>query len=202
MQVLKEQVRSRIISAARAEFLKKGYTQASMRIVAESSDITVGNIYRYFSSKQTLFEEVVSPAYVSLKALLESVEIHEAMPLPAAQYVRFREEFVHEVASAIEMYHDEILILFKGSEGTIFSDAMNDMSDMICSVLEKVILETIASRNSVHNLKALGRLISKGIVEAISDLVARTENTDQDVVKSELRMIIDFYFRDLVTRFD
>lgn len=202
MQVLKEQVRSRIVSSARAEFLKRGYGQASMRIVAESSEITVGNIYRYFSSKQSLFEEVVSPANQVLKSLLESVQIHEEMPLPTEDYIRFREQFVHEIAAAIEIYRDEILILFNGSEGTVFSDAMNELSGMIFSVLEKYVLETIASRNSVQNLKALGRLISKGIVEAINDLVARTVSFERDAVENELRMIIDFYFRDLVTRFD
>ncbi|MDK9709692.1 TetR/AcrR family transcriptional regulator [Acidaminobacter sp.] len=202
MQVLKEQVRRRIVSSAQAEFLKKGYGQASMRIVAESSEITVGNIYRYFSSKQSLFEDVVSPAYQVLKSLLESVQIHEEMPLPSEDYIRFREQFVREIATAIEAYRDEILILFNGSEGTVFSDAMNELSGIIFSVLEKYVLETIASRNSVQNLKALGRLISKGIVEAIKDLVARTVIFERDAVENELRMIIDFYFRDLVTRFD
>lgn len=202
MQVLKEQVRSRIVSSARAEFLKRGYAQASMRIVAESSEITVGNIYRYYSSKQSLFEEVVSPANQVLKSLLESVQIHEEMPLPAEDYIRFREQFVHEIATVIEGYRDEILILFNGSEGTVFSDAMNELSGMIFAVLENYVLETIASRNSVQNLKALGRLISKGIVEAINDLVARTVSFERDAVENELRMIIDFYFRDLVTRFD
>jgi len=202
MQVLKEQVRSRIVSSARSEFLKRGYAQASMRIVAESSEITVGNIYRYFSSKQSLFEEVVSPAYVVLKSLLDSVQIQEAMPLPPEDYTRFREQFVHEIANAIEVNRDEILILFNGSEGTVFSDTMNELSGMIFSVLEKYVLETIASRKSVQNLRALGRLISKGIVEAINDLVARTVTFERDAVENELRMIIDFYFRDLVTRFD
>lgn len=202
MQVLKEQVRSRILSSARAEFLKRGYGQASMRIVAESSEITVGNIYRYFSSKQSLFEEVASPAYLVLTSILESVQVQEALPLPPEDYTRFREQFVHEIATAIEAYRDEILILFNGSEGTIFSDAMNELSGMIFSVLEKYVLDTIASRKSVQNLKALGRLISKGIVEAINDLVARTVTFERDAVENELRMIIDFYFRDLVTRFD
>lgn len=202
MQVLKEQVRCRILSSARAEFLKRGYAQASMRIVAESSEITVGNIYRYFSSKQSLFEEVASPAYLVLTSILESVQVQEALPLPSEDYTRFREQFVHEVATAIEAYRDEILILFNGSEGTIFSNAMNELSGMIFSVLEKYVLDTIASRKSVQNLKALGRLISKGIVEAINDLVARTVTFERDAVENELRMIIDFYFRDLVTRFD
>lgn len=45
-------------------------------------------------------------------------------------------------------------------------------------------------------------MISKGIVEAINDLVSRTVTFERDAVENELRMIIDFYFRDLVTRFD
>ena len=202
MQVLKEQVRNRIVASAKAEFLNKGYAQASMRVIAENSDITVGNIYRYFSSKQILFEEVVNPAYLRLRALLESVQIQETMPLPPERYIIFREEFTNEIADAIELYRDEMLILFNGSEGTAYSDAMNSISDMILNVLEKYVLEMIANRNSAHNLEALGRLISKGIVEAINDLISRTETFNRIQVENELRMIIDFYFRDLVNRFD
>ena len=202
MQVLKDQVRNRIIASAKSEFLEKGFSRASMRIIAENSEITVGNIYRYFSSKQLLFENVVHPAYLCVKNLLGSVQINEEMPLPPERYLLFREKFVGEVSDAIIEYHSELLILFNGTSGTAYENALGEVAHMIFEILEKYIMDPLASRNSVQNIKALGRLISKGIVEAINDLLLRMEKSDKERIMSELRTIIDFYFRDLVTRFD
>ncbi len=202
MQVLKDQVRNRIIASAKSEFLEKGFARASMRVIAENSEITVGNIYRYFSSKQLLFENVVHPAYLCVKNLLESVQINEEMPLPSERYHLFREKFVGEVSDVIIEYHSELLILFNGTSGTAYENTLGEVVNLIFDILEKYIMDPLASRNSVQNIKALGRLISKGIVEAINDLLLRVEKSDREKIMSELRTIIDFYFRDLVTRFD
>jgi AcrR family transcriptional regulator len=202
MQVLKEQVRSRILTAARQEFLKHGYAQASMRFVAERSDITVGNIYRYFSSKQSLFNEIVGPSFLRLKGLLESVQIDGEMPLSHDQYVMFRERFVIEIASVIEENRDEILILFNGSEGTQYASVMPSLSTLIDKTLETNVMAYISAKHSNQNLKSLSRMISKGIMESVNDVIQRSHEMSYEALCGELRMMIDFYFRDIVTRFD
>ena len=58
-QVLKEEVRSRIIASAKKELLKKGYKDASMREIAKGADLTVGNLYRYFDSKEELINTII-----------------------------------------------------------------------------------------------------------------------------------------------
>ena len=58
-QVLKEEVRSRIIASAKKELLKKGYKDASMREIAKGADLTVGNLYRYFDSKEELVNTII-----------------------------------------------------------------------------------------------------------------------------------------------
>lgn len=201
MQVLKAQVKSRIMQAAKKEFLNRGYTQASMRVVAEQSEITVGNIYRYFSSKQALFKEIVSPAFESIQRLLESVEIQEPLPLPPDQYVVFREQFVAEVANAIQTYRDELVILLNGAEGTDYASAVKTVTAMIESTLDRSALTALNNGTPEMNLGSLKRLISRGLVEAVNDLILRTECYEDGAVKGELRMMIDFYFRDLVSRF-
>ena len=58
-QVLKEEVRNRIIASAKKELLKKGYKDASMREIAKGADLTVGNLYRYFDSKEELVNTII-----------------------------------------------------------------------------------------------------------------------------------------------
>ena len=47
-QTLKDDVKARIIESAKEEFLENSYEKTSMRAIASKSNITVGNLYRYF----------------------------------------------------------------------------------------------------------------------------------------------------------
>ena len=65
MQVQKEDIRSRVLAAARRQFEMKG------REIAELSGVGVGNIYNYFTNKDELFREVVRPVLCALEAMLQ-----------------------------------------------------------------------------------------------------------------------------------
>lgn len=53
------QTRRAIVSAALAEFLDKGFANATMDAVARRADVAKGTPYRYFPTKEALFEGVV-----------------------------------------------------------------------------------------------------------------------------------------------
>jgi AcrR family transcriptional regulator len=53
------QTKRTVISAALAEFLEKGFAQATMDAVARRADVAKGTPYRYFPTKEALFEGVV-----------------------------------------------------------------------------------------------------------------------------------------------
>lgn len=55
MQVLKEDIRGRILTVASQQFGQKGYSKTSIREIAELAGISVGNIYNYFTNKDELF---------------------------------------------------------------------------------------------------------------------------------------------------
>lgn len=59
MQVLKDDIRQKIIDVARTEFYRKGFAKTSMRSVA--IQVGVGNLYNYFNGKDELFCAVVRP---------------------------------------------------------------------------------------------------------------------------------------------
>ena len=70
-QVLKIELRNRILTAAKKELLDKGVRDASMRSIAFNSGMTVGNLYRYFKSKDELIKFVVSPCLEKLNDLIQ-----------------------------------------------------------------------------------------------------------------------------------
>ncbi|MCA9663795.1 MAG: TetR/AcrR family transcriptional regulator [Myxococcales bacterium] len=71
-QVLKEEVRRRILAAALEAFAAHGYASATITAIAERAGIGAASLYRYYPSKAELFAAVV-PAELAARfeALLE-----------------------------------------------------------------------------------------------------------------------------------
>ena len=56
-----EGVAERILSCAQAEFLDKGYTDASLRTIAAAAENSTNSIYVRFQDKEGLFSAIVEP---------------------------------------------------------------------------------------------------------------------------------------------
>lgn len=54
-----ERKKTEILTAARGVFLREGYTDAGMEVVARAAGVSTATLYAYFPSKATLFEVVV-----------------------------------------------------------------------------------------------------------------------------------------------
>ena len=61
MTKLTEGVSEKILACAKEEFLEKGYSDASLRIIAAKADTTTGSIYSRFGGKEGLFSAIVKP---------------------------------------------------------------------------------------------------------------------------------------------
>ena len=46
----------RIHQAAKAEFMEKGFSSASLRAIVKAAGVTTGALYGYYPSKEELFE--------------------------------------------------------------------------------------------------------------------------------------------------
>jgi AcrR family transcriptional regulator len=86
-QVLKAEVRERIVHAALAAFAKGGFTATTMSDIARGAGMAVANLYRYYASKEELFEAALPAALVErFEALLEqSVRAHAALAGAASE---------------------------------------------------------------------------------------------------------------------
>lgn len=58
-QVLKDDVRRRIVAAGEDAFFERGFDKATMTDIARRAGVAAANIYRYFPDKGALFEAVV-----------------------------------------------------------------------------------------------------------------------------------------------
>ena len=118
MQRLKDNVRQQIISIAHTEFIRHGYKGCSMNAIADELNMSVGNIYRYYRSKDELFSAVLQPAIHALELCFEansrrSVNPDEIFNSPSAV-----EDISMTLLGIIQPYREELKLLFSESKGT------------------------------------------------------------------------------------
>lgn len=71
-QVLKDEIRERILKAALDEFYDRGYKLAAMRNIAASAQIPTGLIYSYYKNKADLFDAILRPVLYDWEQVLTS----------------------------------------------------------------------------------------------------------------------------------
>ncbi len=65
--------RDKIITAAYACFMEKGYEQTSVRMILEQAGVTTGSFYHFFPSKEALFEAVIDAYLKDYVSTIESI---------------------------------------------------------------------------------------------------------------------------------
>jgi AcrR family transcriptional regulator len=132
MQVLKEEVRQRIIKSARREFKKSGFEKASMRAIASAANMTVGNLYRYYKNKEDLYGAIIGSLFDVIKTLKANTPAE-----PEARLNYLLENF----KELQKEYSSEWLTLFGGSMGTKFQKIADEihgiLKDTVMAVLVK-----------------------------------------------------------------
>lgn len=82
MRPINEELAAALLEAGKREFLAHGFRGASMRGIAASAGVTTGALYRYYTDKEALFEELVeSPAREFVDRYRERQQEFAARPL-------------------------------------------------------------------------------------------------------------------------
>ena len=105
MQTVKDHIKSDILQSAATLFLEKGYLKVPMREIAHKSGVGLSNIYNYFSCKDDIFVQIVTPA----------VRTFENMAMCDRDYFKY---MVDEYTSFIHRHRDLLLLLLFRSQGS------------------------------------------------------------------------------------
>ncbi|MCG8452096.1 MAG: TetR/AcrR family transcriptional regulator [Spirochaetales bacterium] len=130
MQVLKEEVRQRIIKSARREFKKCGFEKASMRSIASNANMTVGNLYRYYKNKEDLYGAIIGSLFDEIKNLKAN------LPEKAEERLSYLLENFKELQKD---HRSEWLTLFGGSTGTKYQKVADDIHNVLRNALKDVL---------------------------------------------------------------
>lgn len=125
-----EGVSERILNCAKAEFLDKGYTDASLRAIAAAADTSTNSIYVRFGDKEGLFSAIVEPALNEMtERFLKIQEEFHRMDSTAqsAHMAEYADGGTMELVGYMYDHLDEFRLLLAASYGTRFHNFIDEL---------------------------------------------------------------------------
>jgi AcrR family transcriptional regulator len=119
-QVLKPEIRTRILSAGLQVFAADGYPGATMNAIAERAGLGAASIYRYFPSKAELFDAALPPKLAAQFARLTTRRVRALAQLPAqAPFVPSR-DYGEEMLQFWLENRLAVVVLLDRAQGTVY----------------------------------------------------------------------------------
>lgn len=133
MSTEEAKTREKILKAAKAEFLEKGFENASLRNIVKTAGVTTGAFYGYFSNKQALFAAIVEPhAAVVMGMFMQSQTSFAELPeetQPEHMGVD-SSECVDKMLDYMYDHFDEFKLIICRSGGTAYENFIHDMVEV------------------------------------------------------------------------
>ena len=127
----------RIVAAAEAEFLERGFLEASLRRIAGEAGVTTGAIYGYFPSKAALFDALVEgPAEQLFRAYVELRKGFGERPAEGRTFQAVADEeerMVRDAYDFVYAHRGAFLLLLTRSAGTRWERYLDRYVDLECA---------------------------------------------------------------------
>jgi AcrR family transcriptional regulator len=168
-QVLKPELRARIVQAALAEIASGGYVETTMAAIAERAGMGTAGLYRYYPSKEALFDAAVPE---SIARAFEALLARRVRALGAA--LGAADETGEEMLAFWEAHRLAVVILLDRAEGTPYAHFAVEFVDALVG------LTTTELENQGRCLDAPARFVLRGIFVNTRTMLARILEAHED----------------------
>lgn len=159
MQILKDDIRKKIIDTATQLFYNYGFEKTSTRQIALELNMSVSNLYKYFKNKEDIFDEIISVYYNHYLTGFSKFISHENKDSFDDDSTQFLAKAIFE---SLKDNQIEFVLLMDKCKGTRYES----FKDEIMSSLEKHIRKDIQESNKdEYIIKIFVRNFFYGIVE-------------------------------------
>lgn len=194
MQILKDEVKNKIIQSALAEFKEKGFEKASMRSIAEKANVTVGNVYRYFKSKEELFDSIIHPVFEKIIRLIHdnapSIFHNNTQPLKDdKEFGRFIEYIPNSLVELYSQHKTELFILIDGSEGTKYEKGKEKIIQLIEEKIKNHLFPAVLRNGGKIEDPFIATVLARSNMEGIITIFRHPQD-----IKNLKRMLLQFQY--------
>lgn len=176
MQVKKDEIQNKILTVAERLFIQRGYENTSVKQIADRCNISKSNIYRYFSSKDEIYETLVGNA----RAAIIKTSYHFFTPDFIGKYTPGKcDEISVILAKLFCEHHSAMLIMLRSVGGT-------DRK-----LVEELIMKRFIDACPLEddNIK---KLISRLMIFGLTDILV--SHSDEKSIAKELNALIYYHY--------
>ena len=173
MQVLKDELRHKILLESQHLFLQKGYDRTSLQMIADKVNISKSNLYHYFKNKEELFYELTDGAAEGLKRLIMRFRDKRFDPRTGARE--------YQVLLA-EKYG--LLLIMEQSQGTRYEGLRSSLIDMLAAKTAPLLTD---EDNCLLLAQIMARNLIDGTVQILKNRVRPRE------VRTGLNRLVEYH---------
>lgn len=190
MQYLKGEIREKIVNAAIEEFKNYGYADAAIRNIANNAEISLGNIYRYFTNKEALYFAIVNPFMDAIDVFIE-------------KEILFQDRTMGEVAEALinfVMTHANELMTIRKGNTIHYQRFISHIVSAISAKITDMLTNAFPQIDSKISNPDFSDAIAESFLTAMFKVL--NSNATVEVQERNTREIITFFFGQLSYRFN
>ena len=183
-QILKDEVRNRIVEAAKQEFMENTYERTSMRNIASRSNITVGNLYRYFTSKEELNQFIVRPALEKLQELVLKISNNqvdilnmENISLTSSQMRDMLDSLADGVVDIYSRHRIEMNILMMRTNINRY------LVDWFTEAIASIIANNFGINKDLTSVRLLGRVYAESVFSGFITMLKNSTVSNDELKK-------------------
>lgn len=172
MQILKPELRERVLAAAERVFAESGYEGATMAAIAERAGVSTGNLYRYFANKEVLFRTIFTDEFAErfLGLVRKRVGSLRASDDLEALGPEARADASALLAFFLE-HRTKVVVLLAHAEGSPFASFRERFVDELVKPTEAKLRADAGGRRLSKEEKLVVRLVFENTVRALVALL-------------------------------
>lgn len=190
-QYKKNEIREAIEKVALDLFLKNGYKQTKIQEIAEKANVSVGNIYRYFKSKEEIFYAIITVSFVdTLNDILHKRTIILSKKYLGISVTNTEENWYKEdYIDFLIKNRKQLTILFFQNKGTKYENIKDELIKQLMEAKEKFLNNYCKDINTEDNFYIFMMIINSNI-NLIIDILERDMSIEE---RKRLLKVVDNY---------
>lgn len=191
----KEGTKQRIEKCALKEFLEKGFNGASLRKIVKEAGVTTGAFYKYYPTKEALFEGLAGPCTEYVYHLFDTnyeAFIRQDLSGQVTNMKANSAFLTDRLIDYIYDHHDIFKLILTASEGTPYTDFVHNLA--VREEKSTICFAELMRQNGMQ-VAPLDRqfvhMVSSGLFSAVFEIVLH--DMDREHAMERVRMLRTFY---------
>ena len=166
MKVKDESINAKLLECAKAEFMEKGFADASMRTIAERAGVTTGMLYSRFADKDEMFRSIVGEGAERLYAYFSDVQQKGEMHSYTSGKMRVMMDIIYD-------YFDSFKLIVCHSAGSSYEHYIDRMIDYETESTERFMRALRESGASVKTVRRdINHMLASALFNGVFEVVA------------------------------